>query len=125
VRGLHFQFPPDSEMKFVRCLRGRVFDVAVDLRSESRTFLNWYAIELTPSNARMVVIPERFAHGFQTLEDDCELLYLHTQIYQPGSEGGLKYDDPRVAIDWPLPAQDLSQRDQLHAWIDDNFQGLN
>jgi dTDP-4-dehydrorhamnose 3,5-epimerase len=125
VRGMHFQFPPYSEMKLVRCLRGRVLDVAVDLRSESKTFLQCFSIELTSENAKMIVIPERFAHGFQTLEDDCELLYLHTQIYHPGSEGGLRFDDPRLAIDWPLAVRDLSERDQHHPWIDNDYRGLN
>lgn len=125
IRGMHFQYPPFGEMKLVRCLRGRIFDVSIDLRRQSQTFLQWFAIELSPEKAEMVVIPEGFAHGFQTLENDCELLYLHTQTYQPGNEGGIRFNDPRIGIKWPLPPQDLSDRDQRHSWIDDDFQGLN
>jgi dTDP-4-dehydrorhamnose 3,5-epimerase len=125
VRGMHFQRPPFGEMKFVRCLRGTVFDVAIDLRNESKTFLQWFGVELSAANAKMLVIPERFAHGFQTLEGDSELLYLHTQVYKPGNEGGLRFDDPRVAINWPLPPTDLSQRDQNHPLISSDYRGLN
>lgn len=114
VRGLHFQRPPHAEMKMVRCLRGRVWDVAVDLRSCSPTFLQWHAEELTDDIAKMLVIPEGFAHGFQALEPESELLYLHTAFYHPPSEGGLRHDDPRLAIAWPLPPQDLSPRDLVH-----------
>lgn len=124
VRGLHFQLPPSAEMKLVRCLKGRVWDVAVDLRRHSPTFLHWYGEELTPANARMMVIPEGFAHGFQVLEADSELLYLHTACYTPAVEGGLRYDDPRLGITWPLAVTDLSARDANHPLIDVNFQGI-
>jgi dTDP-4-dehydrorhamnose 3,5-epimerase len=124
VRGMHFQHPPHAEMKMVRCLRGRVFDVAVDLRAGSRTFLQWYAQELAQDDARMLVIPEGFAHGFQALEPDSELLYLHTEFYHPSSEGGLRYDDPRLAIAWPLPPQDLSPRDLSHPLLGADFTGV-
>ena len=124
VRGMHFQRPPHAEMKMIRCLRGRVWDVAVDLRSGSPTFLHWHAVELTADDAQMVVIPEGFAHGFQALEPDSELLYLHTDFYNPPSEGGLRYDDPRLAITWPLPPQDLSPRDLAHPRLDREFTGL-
>lgn len=112
IRGLHFQKPPFSEIKCVRCLRGRVFDVAVDLRENSETFLHWHGEVLSEDNARMMVIPEGFAHGFQTLEDDCELLYCHSQRYHPEAEDGLYYADPTLEIDWPLPPGMVSQRDQ-------------
>lgn len=125
VRGLHFQYPPHAEMKLVRCLRGRVWDVAVDLRRGSHTYLRWYAQELTPSDARMMVIPEGFAHGFQTLEPDSELLYLHTEYYDSDSEGGLRHDDPGLDINWPLPAQDLSPRDLAHPLLDTHFTGVS
>ncbi len=125
VRGLHFQHPPHAEMKLVRCLKGRVWDVAVDLRPDSQTFLHWHAEELTLANTRMMVIPEGFAHGFQVMEPESELLYLHTAFYAPNAEGGLRHDDPRLGIDWPLAVTDLSPRDASHVLIDSNFQGIN
>lgn len=124
VRGLHFQYPPHAEMKLVRCLKGRVWDVAVDLRKNSPTFLHWHAVELAPANTRMMVIPEGFAHGFQVIEPDSELLYLHTAFYTPRSEGGLRYNDPRLGIPWPLSVSDFSERDGCHPLIDSNFQGM-
>lgn len=124
VRGMHFQHAPHAEMKLVRCLRGRVWDVAIDLRQNSPTFLRHYAQELTPAEAQMMVIPEGFAHGFQALEPDSELLYLHTGFYQPSFEGGLRHDDPRLAIEWPLPVQDLSPRDLSHPLLGPNFSGV-
>nr|WP_128618439.1 dTDP-4-dehydrorhamnose 3,5-epimerase [Mycobacterium lepraemurium] len=124
VRGMHFQYPPHAEMKMIRCLRGRVWDVAVDLRPTSSTFLRWHAEELAQGDARVLVIPEGFAHGFQVLEPDSELLYLHTAFYNPTSEGGLRYDDPRLGIAWPLPPLDLSPRDLSHPLLDNNFRGV-
>lgn len=124
VRGMHFQHPPHAEMKMVRCLRGRVWDVAVDLRPDSPTFLQWHAQELAQHDAQMLVIPEGFAHGFQVLEPDSELLYLHTAVYHPPSEGGLRYDDPRLAITWPMPPQDLSPRDMSHPLLGADFAGV-
>jgi len=124
IRGLHFQYPPHAEMKLVRCLRGRVWDVAVDLRRNSPTFLHWHAVELSPENGRMFVVPEGCAHGFQVLEADSELLYLHTAPYQPGSEGGVAFDEPRLAIAWPLPALDLSERDRNHPRLSESFAGI-
>jgi dTDP-4-dehydrorhamnose 3,5-epimerase len=124
MRGLHFQYPPHAETKLVRCLKGRVWDVAVDLRQNSPSFLRWYAEELTPANTRMMVIPEGFAHGYQVIEPDSELLYLHTSFYTPDAEGGLRYDDPRLGIAWPLTVTDISERDASHPRIDSNFQGL-
>ncbi|AFC44313.1 dTDP-4-dehydrorhamnose 3,5-epimerase [Mycobacterium intracellulare MOTT-02] len=124
VRGMHFQHPPHAEMKMIRCLRGRVVDVAVDLRAGSATFLQWHAVELTQDDAQMLVIPEGFAHGFQVLEPHSELLYLHTAFYNPASEGGLRHDDPRLAITWPLPPQDLSPRDLSHPLLSADFTGV-
>jgi dTDP-4-dehydrorhamnose 3,5-epimerase len=124
VRGMHFQHPPHAEMKMIRCLRGRVWDVAVDLRSGSRTLLQWYAKELAQDDAQMLVIPEGFAHGFQALEPNSELLYLHTAFYHPPSEGGLRHDDPRLAIAWPLPPEDLSPRDLGHPLLGVDFTGV-
>ncbi len=124
LRGLHCQRPPAAEMKLVRCLKGRVWDVAVDLRAGSPTFLQWHAEELTPDNARMLVIPEGCAHGFQVLEADSELLYLHTAMYQPNAEIGFAYNDPRLAISWPLAVTDLSNRDLSHPPIAGDFSGI-
>lgn len=124
LRGIHYQKPPHAEMKLIRCLRGRVWDVAVDLRHGSPTFLQWFGIELTPRNALMLVIPEGCAHGFQVLEEESELLYLHTAHYAPESEGGVRYDDPSLAISWPLPVTDISQRDMNHPLITPDFDGI-
>jgi dTDP-4-dehydrorhamnose 3,5-epimerase len=124
VRGLHFQHAPNVEMKMVRCIRGRVWDVLVDLRAGSHTFLKWHAQELSPDKALMMVIPEGCAHGFQTLEADSELLYLHTNFYTPQAEAGLRYDDPQLKIDWPLKAMDFSERDKEHPLLTIDFAGL-
>ncbi len=125
VRGLHFQHAPHAEMKLVRCLRGRVWDVMVDLRAGSPTFLQWHAEELSPGNARMVVIPEGCAHGFQVLDADSELLYLHTAPYTPQAEGGVRHDDPVLGIRWPLPVTDMSARDRSHPLLSAGFAGLH
>lgn len=125
VRGLHFQYPPHAEMKMVRCLSGRVWDVAVDLRAGSPTLLSWYAQELAPDNAQMMVIPEGFAHGFQVLEPNSELLYLHTEFYRPSFEAGLRHDDPKIGISWPIKPIDLSPRDLSHPLLIDDFTGVS
>lgn len=124
VRGMHFQHPPHAEMKLVTCLRGEVFDVAVDVRQGSPTFLRWHAERLSADNHRTLVIPEGFAHGFQTLTDDCELLYLHTAAYEPLADTGLDALDPAIAIEWPFPVMDRSERDRHHPRIDTTFEGL-
>lgn len=124
VRGMHFQHPPHAEIKFVSCLRGEIFDVAVDLRHNSPTFLCWHAELLSPDNHKTLIIPEGFAHGFQTLTDDCEMLYFHTAAFQPEAEGGLNVQDPRLVIQWPLPVASLSPRDASHPFLDDNFAGV-
>jgi dTDP-4-dehydrorhamnose 3,5-epimerase len=124
VRGLHFQYPPHAEMKFIRCLKGQVWDVALDLRKDSKTFLQWHAVELSPTNARMLVIPEGCAHGFQVLEAGSELLYLHTAAYEPTKEGGVRYDDISIGINWPLKPADVSERDAQFPFLPANFQGI-
>jgi dTDP-4-dehydrorhamnose 3,5-epimerase len=124
LRGLHFQHPPACEDKLVTCVRGAVFDVAVDLRSGSPTFLQWHAVELSAANNRALLIPQGCAHGFQALEDGCELLYLHSRPYVPSAEAGLNPRDQRLAIDWPLPITSLSPRDEGHPLIDDSFTGV-
>ncbi|ATX78644.1 dTDP-4-dehydrorhamnose 3,5-epimerase [Mariprofundus aestuarium] len=125
IRGLHYQHPPHAEMKMVRCLKGRVWDVAVDLRRGSPTFLHYHAQELSVENNEMMIIPEGCAHGFQILEADSELLYLHTAAYAPDAEGGLRYDDLLLSINWPLPVSELSSRDQSHSLLSEHFQGLD
>jgi dTDP-4-dehydrorhamnose 3,5-epimerase len=124
VRGMHFQRPPYAEMKLVRCFKGRVWDVAVDLRAGSPTFLQWHAEELSSENARMLVIPEGCAHGFQVLEPGSELLYLHTAFYSPEAEGGVSCNDPRLGITWPLPVADLSHRDSSLPLIAADYSGI-
>ena len=124
VRGMHFQRPPAAEAKLVRCLRGRVFDVAIDLRSDSTTFGHWHGVELAADNERQLLIPEGFAHGFQALTDDVELLYQHSADYEPSCEDGVRHDDPALAIAWPLPVTVMSDRDRRHRLIDDQFQGV-
>ena len=103
VRGLHFQYPPHAEAKLVTCILGEIFDVAIDLRRGSSTFLKWHAERLSQANGRGLFIPAGFAHGFQTLTDDCRLIYLHSAPYAPESEGGLSARDPALRIEWPLP----------------------
>lgn len=119
VRGMHFQRAPHAEMKLVNCLRGAVFDVAVDLRDSSPTFLQWHAEELTADNGRALLIPEGFAHGFQALTDNCELLYLHSAAYTPAAEAGINPLDPRLRISWPLPIAEMSARDAGHPMLSD------
>lgn len=124
VRGLHFQHPPHAEMKLVRCLRGEVWDVAVDLRQGSPSFLQWHAQRLSADRLNALLIPEGFAHGFQTLSDDVEMLYLHSQAHAPDSEGGLNVLDPRLAVNWPLPLSTLSERDRSRPFLTASFEGL-
>lgn len=124
VRGMHYQLPPHAEVKFVSCLRGEVFDVAVDLRHGSPTFLQWHAEILSADNHKTLVIPEGFAHGFQTLSEDCEMLYFHTMAYQPSAERGLAAADPRLSICWPMPVDGQSPRDMAHPLLDPSFMGV-
>jgi dTDP-4-dehydrorhamnose 3,5-epimerase len=124
VRGLHFQRPPHAETKIVSCLRGKAFDVAVDLRADSPTYLRWHAVELSPGNRNAFWIPEGFAHGFQALEEDTELLYLHTEYYAQDAEGALNAADPRLGIEWPLAFTEVSERDRSHPFIGTGFEGI-
>jgi dTDP-4-dehydrorhamnose 3,5-epimerase len=124
VRGMHFQHPPHAEMKFVTCLRGAVWDIAVDLRADSPTFLHWHAQELSAANHYAFLIPEGFAHGFQTLTDDCDLLYLHSAAYAPEAEAGLNPQDPELSITWPLTIIELSARDAQHPMLSAQLKGL-
>jgi len=124
VRGMHFQRPPHAEGKFVSCLRGEVFDVAIDLRAGSPTFLKWHAERLSGENGLSLSIPKGFAHGFQTLADDCELLYFHTAPYVRDAEGALNPLDPALGIDWPLAVTEMSPRDRGHPFVDSSFTGI-
>lgn len=124
VRGLHFQCSPHAETKIVSCLNGEVFDVAVDLRKDSPTFLQWHGVVLSKENQLSFFIPEGFAHGFQTLTEACEMIYLHTASYAKDAEGALNVLDPKLNINWPLPISDLSERDRNHLYIDQNYQGI-
>jgi dTDP-4-dehydrorhamnose 3,5-epimerase len=125
VRGMHFQYPPHAEIKFVSCIRGTVFDVAVDLRKDSPTYLRWHAQLLSEENVVTYAIPEGFAHGFQTLTDDCEMLYLHTTAYAPEAESGLNPLDPTLAVEWPLAITEISARDKAHSSINAGFGGIS
>lgn len=124
VRGLHFQYAPYAETKLVSCLHGEIFDVAVDLRRGSPTFLHWHGAILSAQNRQSLLIPEGFAHGFQALTGDCELIYLHTAAYHPDAEGALNVGDPRLGIVWPLAITELSERDRNHKLIEQDFQGI-
>ena len=124
VRGLHFQRPPHAETKLVSCMAGAVFDVAVDLRADSPTFLHWHGEILSAENRRSLLIPVGCAHGFQTLTEDCELLYLHTAPFHPEAEGALNAADPALTIAWPLPISEQSERDRSHPFIDSLFAGI-
>jgi len=125
IRGMHYQRPPHAEMKLISCLRGEIFDVAVDLRAGSQTFLQWHAEILSEDNHRSFVIPEGFAHGFQTLTDDCELIYLHSASYHPDHDSGLDALDPALKIGWPCRLTDRSMRDLQHPKITSDFSGVS
>jgi len=125
LRGMHYQNPPFSETKFIRVIRGAVLDIAIDIRQGSPTFLQHIAIELSDANHRCILIPEGFAHGFITLQDNTELIYHHTEYYAPGHEAGLRWDDDALGIDWPLTPSSLSDKDLIYPYIDTSFQGIS
>ncbi|MEI2738070.1 MAG: dTDP-4-dehydrorhamnose 3,5-epimerase [Chitinophagaceae bacterium] len=124
IRGMHFQMEPYKEIKMVRCIAGSVFDVIIDIRKDSATFLQWFGAELSAENKKMLYIPEGFAHGFQCLSDNCELLYHHSEFYQPAAEAGIRHDDPMIGIQWPLPVSVLSGRDAGHSLLNNDFKGV-
>jgi dTDP-4-dehydrorhamnose 3,5-epimerase len=124
IRGMHFQFPPAAETKFVRCTRGAILDIIVDLRPESPTFLQHIAAELTEDNYRGLYVPERFAHGYQVLRDNTDTSYQVGEFYTPGSEGGLLYSDPRLGLEWPLPVAVISDKDRLWKTLDEQEQTI-
>jgi dTDP-4-dehydrorhamnose 3,5-epimerase len=112
LRGMHFQYPPAAETKIVRCTRGAILDIIVDLRPESPTYLEHIAVELTADNMRSLYVPERFAHGYQVLEDNTDASYQMSESYTPSAEGGLPHDDPKLGLDWPIPVSVISARDR-------------
>ncbi len=123
-RGLHFQKPPFGETKLIRCIRGKVFDIIVDIREGSATFLQHFSIELSPDNSKMLLVPEGFAHGYITLEDNSDLVYFHTSYYKPGFEDALNYKDPKLNIKLPIEPQTISKKDNNHSFIQNNFRGI-
>ena len=114
IRGMHYQVDPYQEVKFIRCTRGRIFDVIIDLRPDSPTFMKWVGNELSADNYRMVYVPENFAHGFVTMEDNSEVYYPVSQFYTPGAERGLRWNDPAFKIKWPVEISVVSDKDQSH-----------
>jgi len=124
VRGLHFQYPPYTESKIVSCIRGEIYDVAVDIRTDSPTFLHWHGEILSAANKKSLLLPEGFAHGFQTLTENCELLYLHAAPFHPQTEGALHVADPMIGIVWPIAMVELSERDRSHPFINLDFKGI-
>jgi dTDP-4-dehydrorhamnose 3,5-epimerase len=125
VRGMHFQHPPHAEIKVVSCLKGKVWDVAVDLRKGSPSFLQHHSVTLSEDVPQSFLIPEGFAHGFQALTPDCELIYVHTADYNGAAEGGLNALDPRLGIQWPIAVTELSKRDAEHPMLTDSFVGMD
>ncbi len=119
LRGMHFQYPPAAETKLVRCTRGAILDIIVDLRPESPTYLQHIAVELTADNHRGLYVPERFAHGYQVLEDATETSYQVGEFYTPDTEGGLRHDDPRLGLQWPLPVTEISPKDAAWKSLDE------
>jgi dTDP-4-dehydrorhamnose 3,5-epimerase len=114
MRGIHYQIDPYQEAKFIRCTKGRIFDVMIDLRPESPTFKQWQGHELSAENCKMAYVPENFGHAFITLEDNCEVYYPVTQFYTPGAERGIRFNDPAFNIDWPIKVEIVSEKDSNH-----------
>lgn len=124
VRGMHFQNPPYKEIKLIRCVRGRVSDVVVDIRKNSPTFLKHVRVELSAENTKMIYIPGGFAHGFQSLEDNSELIYHHTEFFNPVADSGLHYNDPLLGLNWELPVSAISEKDRIAPFINANYKGI-
>jgi dTDP-4-dehydrorhamnose 3,5-epimerase len=124
VRGMHFQYPPHAEMKIVRCLKGSIFDVAVDLRKDSPTFLHWHGEILSADNMKALAIPEGCAHGFQSLEDAIEMIYIHTKDYCKTAEGTVRYDDSKIGIQWPLQVSHISAKDTSSLFLSPDYGGI-
>jgi dTDP-4-dehydrorhamnose 3,5-epimerase len=124
VRGLHFQYEPNAEIKMVKCIKGAILDVVVDIRKNSPTFLQYFSIELTEQNQKMIYIPKGFAHGFQTLEDNTELIYFHSSVYTQNNEGGINIYDSKLNIKFPLDIINISKRDENHQFLTNEFRGI-
>ena len=124
VRGMHFQKPPFAENKIVTCVKGEVLDIAVDIRKNSKTFLNYHSVVLSDTNFKSLYIPEGFAHGFQTLTRDCQLLYLHSELYIPSAEAIINPMDSMLSIQWPCKISEISDRDANAPFLDNTFKGL-
>lgn len=124
VRGLHYQKMPFTESKLIRCIQGKVFDVAVDIRQNSSTYLQYFSIELGSDNMNAIFIPNGFAHGFQTLEENTSLIYHHSEYYTPEADAGIRYDDPGINIKWPLPVVNLSKKDKQYPFLDEKFKAI-
>lgn len=124
IRGLHFQHSPYGEIKLLRCISGAVYDVIVDLRKDSPTFLKWFGTEFSAENKNMLYIPKGFAHGFQSLADNTELIYHHSEFYNSEAESGLRFDDEILNIKWPLEVAEISDRDKKHQLLNSTFKGL-
>jgi dTDP-4-dehydrorhamnose 3,5-epimerase len=124
IRGMHYQLPPYNEIKLIRCIHGSVYDVIIDIRKGSPTFLKYLPVELSDQNMLSLYIPEGFAHGFQTLEDNTQLIYHHTAFYMPGFEAGIRYNDPFINIIWPLPVSSITEKDLNHNLLNKSFKGI-
>lgn len=124
VRGMHYQNIPHTEAKIISCVSGEIFDVVVDLRKNSPTFLKWHSEILTSYNQNSLFIPEGFAHGFQSLSDNCNLIYMHSNFYSPKSEAAINALDPKLAIPWPLEITEMSERDKTHPMVTSRFKGI-
>jgi len=123
-RGFHYQLEPFMEKKLVRCVSGKVMDVIIDLRKDSDTFLKSFSVELDSEKLNMILIPEGFAHGFQTLTDNCSMLYLHTNFYNAKYERGININDPLIEISLAMPIKEISIRDKNHNFLTNNFKGI-
>jgi dTDP-4-dehydrorhamnose 3,5-epimerase len=124
IRGMHFQYPPHSEMKIVRCIKGSIFDVAVDLRKDSPAFLQWHGEIISAENMKALVIPEGCAHGFQSLEDNIEMIYMSTSPYNKEAESGIRYDDPKIKILWPLKRTVISEKDMSCSFLPYDYESI-
>lgn len=124
MRGMHYQHPPFAETKLIRCIRGAVYDVVIDVRQGSETFLKHFGIELSEQNMVSLLVPAGFAHGFITLEGNTELLYQHTAFYAPGMEGSIRFDDPTIGIQWPVPVSVITEKDVSVPMLDSSFKGI-
>ncbi len=125
IRGMHFQYPPYSEMKLVSCLQGEIWDVAVDIRVNSPTYLQWYGVNLSAKNNKALLLPQGFAHGFQSLSNNVVILYCHSAPYNSAFEGGLNPRDPGLAINWPIPVTEISKKDISIASVNEGFKGVS